>query len=127
MLKKITIIGAIIGLSACSLDVHVASRDISQAADNFEVARRVVFYDATQGKHIFLVEGFCSIEHVEAKRQLKVTCKDGPNSYKTHYLGMGDNLTYFAEQLEPIKASAYHYRVIIKPQEILPALDVRVN
>lgn len=28
-----------------------------------------------------------------------VTCKTGPREYKKHFLGLSDNVTYFAEQL----------------------------
>jgi hypothetical protein len=56
---------------------------------------------------------------------MSVTCKTGPTSYKKHFLGLSDNVTFFAEQMESVKASAYHYRVIFKPQAIIPDIDFR--
>ena len=44
-----------------------------------------------------------------------------------HFLGLSDNTTYFAEQLETIDVSVYHHRVIFKPQTILPAIEVKVS
>ena len=38
---------------------------------------------------------------------------------------MSDNVTYFAEQLDSTDASIYHYRVIFKPQTIIPDIDFR--
>ncbi len=114
-----------LGLAACSSDADVASRNISQAADNFEVQRRIVFYNGITGEYILVVEGPCSLGNNDEPGELSVTCKTGPNSYKKHFLGLSDNVTYFAEQGEPVEASAYHYRVTFKPQSILPDPDFR--
>ena len=39
------------GLVACSNDADIASRNISQAADNFGINRRVVFYNGITGDY----------------------------------------------------------------------------
>jgi hypothetical protein len=69
------------------------------------------------------IEGRCSIKADNMDKQLEVTCKTGPEAYKKHFLGLSDNVTYFIEQLEPKKVSVYHYRVIFKPQTIIPDID----
>ena len=69
------------------------------------------------------IEGRCSIE--DQKNQLEVICKTGLENYKKHFLGLSDNVTYFAEQLEFAKASAYHHRITFKPQSIIPDIDFR--
>ena len=112
-------------LAACEDDARVASRNLSRAADMFEINRRVVFYNGITNDYILSLEGRCSIKADGADRQLEVTCKTGPNSYKKHFLGLSDNVTYFAEQLEPKDVSVYHYRVIFKPQTIIPDIDFR--
>lgn len=56
-------------------------------------------------------------------RQLEVTCKTGSSEYKKHFLGLSDNVTYFAEQRKSKDVSVYHYRVIFKPQTIIPDFD----
>lgn len=125
-MKKIvfaTIVFAV-GLSACT-DADIASKNLSTAADQFEINRRVVFYNGITGGYILSVEGLCSLGNFDSAGQLSVTCKTGPKEYKKHYLGLSDNVTFFAEQLEPAKASAYHYRVIFKPQTILPDIDFK--
>ena len=55
---------------------------------------------------------------------LEVTCKIGPNEYKKHFLGLSDNVSYFVEQTETIDVSEYHYRVIFKPETIVPNVDI---
>jgi hypothetical protein len=110
--------------SACT-DADVASRNLSKAADMFEVNRRVVFYNGITGDYILSLEGRCSLGNQDKARELTVTCKTGPDTYKKHFLGLSDNVTYFAEQLEPVAADVYHYRVIFKPATIIPDVDAR--
>ena len=115
--------GLAVALVACEDDAMVASRNVSKAADMFEVNRRVVFYNGITGGYLLSIEGLCSI--TDQRTQLEVICKTGRDTYKKHFLGLSDNVTYFAEQMAPVKASAYHYRVIFKPQTIIPDIDAR--
>ena len=127
-MKKLVILAAIVAaLTGCSKDADVASRNLSNAADMFEINRRVVFYNGINGEYMLTVEGLCSLGNNDKHRQLSITCKVGPTSYKKHFLGLSDNVTYFVEQLEASKASAYHYRVIFKPQSIIPDIDFRAG
>src|SRR5690554_3242542 len=104
-------------------DAQVASRNLSKAADMFEIDRRVVFYNGITGEYMMVIEGRCSLEPTQTK--LAVVCKIGPNELKKHYLGLSDNVTYFAEQIGVSDVSVYHHRVIFKPQTILPDIDFR--
>ncbi len=108
-------------VAACADDAQVASRNVSKAADNFEVQRRVVFMNGITDNYLLEILGRCSIE--DQLHQLEVICKVGPGTYKKHFLGLSDNVTYFVEQLEAVEASAYHYRVTFKPQVIIPDFD----
>lgn len=117
------VIGLAAGLGACANDAQVASRNLSQAADNFEIYRRIVFYNGVTGEYVLTIEGLCSQAHHDKK--LEVTCKVGANQFKKHYLGLSDNVTYFSEQMEAATASTYFYRVTFKPSTIIPSLDVR--
>jgi hypothetical protein len=116
-------IAAAMGLAGCQDDAAVASYNISKAADNFEIDRRIVFYNGITDSYMLTIEGRCSIE--DQTTQLEVTCKIGPNAFKKHFLGLSDNVTYFAEQLETANVSVYHHRVTFKPQSILPDIDFR--
>lgn len=128
-LTKKTIMAALIAataaLAGCASDADVASRNLSQAADMFEINRRVVFYNGITGDYILSIEGLCSLGNNDAVKRLTVTCKTGPNTFKKHFLGLSDNVTFFAEQIEAAKASPYMYRVIFKPLAIIPDIEVR--
>lgn len=116
-------IGAGLLLVGCENDAKVASRNISQAADNFEINRRIVFYNGITGEYMLVIEGLCSQEPDNGR--LAVICKVGPSQFKKHFLGLSHNVTYFSEQMEAAKASVYFYRVTFKPSVIIPAIDVR--
>ena len=107
----------------CS-DAKIASQNLSQAAENFEIARRVVFYNGITDSYMLVIEGRCSIED-DRYGQLEVTCKTGRRSYTKHFLGLSDNVTYFAEQLIGADVSTFHHRIIFKPQAIIPDIDFR--
>ena len=121
----IYILYAILTISGCSSDAEIASENLSKAADMFEINRRIRFYDSIQGSNLLVIEGLCSIEIDTNKRKLNVTCKTGANSYKKHFLGLADNITYISEQLDPSEQSVYHYRVIFKPDALVPNIEVR--
>lgn len=113
-------------LTGCETDATVASRNLSKSADMFEIDRRIVFFNGITDKYLLTVEGRCSIE-VDPQGRLDVTCKTGPNSYKKHFLGLSDNVSWFAEQLDPGDVSVYRYRVIFKPEVILPSIDLATS
>ncbi|EON13439.1 hypothetical protein [Pandoraea sp. SD6-2] len=113
-----------ITLSGCN-DASVASKNLSKAADNFEINRRIVFYNGITGEYMLTIEGLCSRDNDSTSTKLAIVCKVGPSEYKKHFLGLSDNVTYFIEQLEPAKASVYHYRVIFKPSVIVPDIEIK--
>jgi len=122
-MKKILLI--MILLAGCS-DADVASRNLSQSADQFEIMRRIVFYNGITGDYILAIEGLCSLGNSDKDKELSVTCKTGANQYKKHFLGLSDNVTYFAEQIDSAQVDVYYYRVIFKPSVIIPGVDLEM-
>ena len=116
-----TVLATVALLAGCSTNADVASRNLSTAADQFEINRRVVFFNGITDKYLLSIEGKCSI--VDQGTQLEVTCLTGPNEYKKHFLGLSDNVSYFVEHLDGSAVSKMHYRVIFKPEVILPDVD----
>ena len=112
-------------LTGCSTDAQVASENLSKAADQFEIERRIVFVNGITDTYLLSIEGRCSI--YDEGYQLEVTCKVGEDAFKKHFLGLSDNVTYFVEQLESADVSVYHYRVIFKPETIVPDIDLETS
>ena len=124
-MKKIILVALMsAALSGCN-DADVASANVSKAADQFEVNRRIVFYNGITGEYMLTITGLCSLGNQDQPRKLSVICKTSPSSYKKHFLGLSDNVTFFVEQIEPVAASPYHYRVVFKPAAIIPDIEVR--
>lgn len=110
-------------LAGCDTDSKVASRNLSMAADNFEILRRIVFYNGINGEYMLVIEGYCSQEPLDGR--LAVICKTGPGAFKKHFLGLSHNVTYFSEQIDPVGASVNRYRVVFKPSTIVPNMELR--
>ena len=126
MMRKLFAILVLLPLiAACERDADVASRNLSKAADMFEINRRIVFYNGITGAYILTVEGRCSLGNYDSARRMSVTCKTGSSAFKKHYLGLSDNVTFFAEQMEVADVSVYHHRIIFKPQTVIPDVDFR--
>lgn len=118
--------GLTLAVAGCS-DADIASDNISKAADNFEIQRRVIFVNGITDKYLLVIEGRCSLGNFDAERELSVTCKLGPDKFVKHFLGLSDNVTYVVEQTEAAKVSEYHYRIVFKPEAIIPDIDLRTE
>jgi hypothetical protein len=112
-------------LTGCGSAADTTSYNLSQEADNFELQRRVVFFNGITDTYMLEIEGRCSI--TDEGGQLEVTCKIADDAYKKHFLGLSDNVTYFVEQLEAKDVSAYHYQVRFRPETIIPEFDLQTS
>lgn len=123
-MKKTLVAVLILGwtLTGCD-DARMASRNLSKSAANFEIDRRIVFYNGITDTYMLTIEGRCDIK--DEGRQLEVTCRTSENDYAKHFLGLSDNVTYFAEQLKTVDVSVFHHRITFKPQAIIPDIDFR--
>jgi hypothetical protein len=129
-MKKIfmllTVLMITLSVSGCDA-ADLASENISKGADNFEILRKVIFYNVITGEYMHVIEGYCSIEADTLDNQLEVTCKTGPQSYIKDYLGISDNTSYMVLQVEGANVSTYHYRVILRPQTLLPSIEIDIR
>lgn len=112
--------------TGCIDDAQVATHNTKKAADNFEINRRVVFYNGITNEYILEIEGRCSVDLNDTQTAFNVICKTGEREFKRHTLVLSDNVTAFVEQIEPNKASSHFYRVTFKPSVIVPDIDVRL-
>lgn len=127
MNRKISLVLLPLLIAGCEADsATVASHNLSKAADMFQIERRIVFINGITDKYLLEIEGKCSIKKDAAENQLEVTCKTGSNSYKKHFLGISDNVSYIAEQIEDKNVSEYHYKVVFRPATIIPDIDVDI-
>lgn len=64
---------------------------------------------------------------MEKPLKLGVVCKVAEGQYKKHFLGLSDNVSFLVEQLEPAPVDVYHYRVIFKPESLVPSIDLQTS
>lgn len=105
-------------LSACSA-ADTVSHNISKDSDEFRVIRRVVFYNSLTDTYIMEMVGNISVD-IDRDNVIEVIAKVGPDKYQKHYLGLSDNVTYTIEQLGTSDVSEYDYKMIFKPEKIIP-------
>lgn len=130
-MKKIVIGAAALAIGAtalagCSSQADIAASNLSVAAEQFEITRRIVFFNGITDTYLLEVTGLCSVETGSSALagSLEVTCKTGPSEFKKHFLGLSDNVSYFVEQVEGSDVSVYTYRVVFRPDQIIPDLEV---
>lgn len=106
-------------------DADVAAKNIGKAAEQFEVARRIVFFNGITDKYLVEIDGYCSVETSDSglSGSIEVTCKVAPGKFKKSFMGLSDNVSYLVEQIDPIQVSTSRYRVIFKPEAIIPDFD----
>lgn len=127
-MKKYVLLALTVALTAvlagCTSDADKASENLSKAAEQFEVQRRIVGINGITDAPAFEVEGRCSIER---DGDLIVICKHGPDDFRKHYVGLSDNTFYVATQIEGLDVDVYRTRIIIKPENIVPNFDLTTS
>lgn len=114
---------AVTAFTGCD-DASTVRANLETAEQNFQVYRRVVFYNGITGDYILTIEGMLAII-VDTDGDLVVTVKTEDGQYLKHYLGLSDNVTYFSEALSPNAVSSRQYKVIFKPSVIVPTIEVK--
>jgi hypothetical protein len=113
-------------LTGCTSSADTVSYNISRDAQEFRVFRKIIFINSITDTYIAEFEGFCSIE--DQVNQVEVTCRVGENEYFKHFQGLSDNVTYTAAlQLEPGEVDRYHSKIILRPQTVVPNVEINVK
>ena len=115
---------AALALTGCTSAADTANENLSKAAENFEVPRRIVGINGITDEVLFSVEGFCSIENDGNK--LDVICKTADGVERTT-LGLSDNVTYVSTQTGGVEVDLFRPRVIFRPETIIPDFDLSTS
>lgn len=123
--KALILIFGLFAISGCSRDSQVASRNISEDADNFKVLRKVTFLNTMTDEVLFTVEGNFSITADTADNQLEIVAKTGNDEFQKHFLGLSPTTVYIVEQLEWQETNKYRFKITIKPSALIPDIEIR--
>ena len=118
-------LAAALPLAACTSEADTANDNLSKAAENFEVPRRIVGLNGITDEVLFSVEGFCSIEN--DGRKLDVICKLPDETVERTTLGLSDNVTYVSTQTGGVEVDLFRPRVIFRPETIIPDFDLSTS
>ena len=108
----------LLGLSACS-QADKVSQNVSNAADNFKVQRRVVIINTRTDKIEFVAKGLISVDTSNSKK-LVIIAKTGKSSYKKDIINLTGNNMYTVEDLSGAKVSGYQYELTWLPESVVP-------
>lgn len=97
------------------------NHNLSVAADNFEVARKITVYNARTDLIVMEMEGFMSLSN-NSTSELVVTCKVGENEYKKNYVYLNEYVIYVVEDITGTTTDPYHYK--IKFYTAIPDIDI---
>ena len=84
--------------------------NLSQAADNFQVMRRITVYNARTDMIVMEIEGLMSLSN-NTTRELVVTCKTGEDEFKKHYVYLNDYVIYAVEDITGTVTDPYHHKI----------------
>lgn len=126
-MKKIIalVLLAILALAGCTSQADRANENLSRAAENFEVPRRIVGINGITDKVIFSVEGFCSYEN--DGKNFEAICKNPDGSISRTTLGLSDNVTFVSTQLQGKKVGLFSPRIIFRPENVVPNFDLSTS
>lgn len=105
----------VVGLCACT-EVNQVNHNINQAADNFNVTRRLEVINARTDTPLFELIGNFSLSN-NAENELVVTVELEDGTYKKHYVYLNEYTMYIVEDLSGSDVSPYHYEINVLPEQ----------
>ena len=91
-------------------EADVVNSNLNKQADYFGWERKITVYNARTDTIILEAEGYMSISN-NSTRELVVTCKIGPDTYKKNYVYLNDYTMYVVEDITGTHTDPYHYKM----------------
>lgn len=105
----------IFSFCGCS-EAERVSYNLSQEADAFNNVRQLTVINCLQGDILFQMTGKISITADRADNQLEVIVELEDGTYKKHFIGLSDNVTYVVEDITGKDVSKYKYTLNFNPE-----------
>lgn len=94
---------------------EMVSYNLSLEADNFNNVRQITVINCLQGDILFQMTGKMSIEADTTDNQLEVIVETENGTYKKHFIGLSDNVTYVVEDITEGNVDKYNYTINFNP------------
>ena len=108
----------LITFAGCT-EVNQVSHNLGQEADNFNITRRIVVYNARTDNIVFELIGNFSLQNNGAN-ELEIICETGENNYKKHFIYLNEYTLYVVEDVSGAYVDKYHYEVNYIPEMVQP-------
>lgn len=96
-------------------EADMVSYNLSLEADNFNNVRQITVINCLQGDILFQMTGKMSIEADMTDNQLEVIVETEDGTYKKHFIGLSDNVTYVVEDITEGDVDKYNYTINFNP------------
>ena len=106
--------------TGCGTQANKVSYNLSQQADNFNNVRQITVINCLQGDVLFQMTGKISITADTTDNQLEIVVELEDGSYKKHFIGLSDNVTYVVEDITSSDVNNYKYTLNFNPKMWLP-------
>ena len=110
---------AVVVFAGCSQASRVSS-NLSKEANNFNDVRQLTVINCLQGDTLFQMTGKMSIVADTGDNQLEIIVEEEDGTYKKHFVGLSDNVTYVVEDITAGDVSNYRYTLNFNPKMWIP-------
>lgn len=108
-----------ISMAGCT-EAEKVSYNLSQEADNFNEIRQITVINCIQGDVLFQMTGKMSIYADSTDNQLEIVVEDENGTYKKHFIGLSNNVTYVIEDVTAEMVDKYKYTLRFNPKMWAP-------
>lgn len=108
-----------ISMAGCT-EADKVSYNLSQEADNFNEIRQITVINCIQGDVLFQMTGKMSIYADSTDNQLEIVVEDENGTYKKHFIGLSNNVTYVIEDVTAQMVDKYKYTLRFNPKMWAP-------
>ena len=122
-----TFVVVMLALSGCTTAADTANNNLTNAAENFEVPRRIVGINGITDKVLFSVEGFCSYESDGGTFEAICLVDRASGEVERTTMHLSDNVTFVSTQMGGTKTDLFRPRVIFRPENIVPNFDLSTS
>lgn len=123
-IAAIMIVAMLFVFSSCR-QADMVSHNLSKEADNFNVVRQLTVINCIKGDVLFQMTGKLSIQEGGKELQVIVELEDG--TYKKHFIGISDNVTYIVEDITGKNVDNYKYTLNFNPNMWIPVEVEAIN
>ncbi len=114
---------ALMVLVGCS-QADMVSANLSEEANNFNDVRQLTVINCLKGDTLFQMTGKMSIMADTEDNQLEIIVEEEDGTYKKHFVGLSNNVTYVVEDITSGDVSHYKYTLNFNPKMWFP-MDVK--